>query len=207
MKQLIIYIHGMGGSAAEAEHYKPLFPGSDVTGFDYASQTPWEAAEEFPAYFDRITADYDEVILIANSFGAYLSLNSLSEKRIAKAFFISPVVDMERLIMDMMAQEGITEETLRIRQEITTSSGTTLSWQYLTYVRERPTDWQIPTAVLCGSDDCIVPRETAESFAKKAGASLTVMEGGEHWFHTPEQMAFLDKWIEHETKGEDSELL
>ena len=21
------------------------------------------------------------------------------------------------------------------------------------------------------------------------------MEGGEHWFHTPDQMAFLDRWV------------
>lgn len=40
MKQLIIYIHGMGGNADEAEHYKHLFPDGDVTGFDYSSQTP-----------------------------------------------------------------------------------------------------------------------------------------------------------------------
>ena len=34
------------------------------------------------------------------------------------------------------------------------------------------------------------------AFAKRHRAALTVMEGGEHWFHTPEQMAFLDRWIE-----------
>ena len=28
-----------------------------------------------------------------------------------------------------------------------------------------------------------------------ADATLTVMEGGEHWFHTEEQMDFLDRWI------------
>ena len=32
-------------------------------------------------------------------------------------------------------------------------------------------------------------------FAARIGAPLTVMPGGEHWFHTPEQMAFLDAWI------------
>ena len=30
------------------------------------------------------------------------------------------------------------------------------------------------------------------------GAELTVMPGGEHWFHTEEQMRFLDEWIERE---------
>ena len=31
--------------------------------------------------------------------------------------------------------------------------------------------------------------------ANKHQATLTVMDGGEHWFHTEEQMAFLDNWI------------
>ena len=26
-------------------------------------------------------------------------------------------------------------------------------------------------------------------------ATLTVMKGGEHWFHTEEEMKFLDEWI------------
>ena len=28
---------------------------------------------------------------------------------------------------------------------------------------------------------------------------LEVMPGGEHWFHTPEQMAFLDGWIQRKS--------
>ena len=32
-------------------------------------------------------------------------------------------------------------------------------------------------------------------FAQKIGAPVTVMDGGEHWFHTAEQMVFLDKWM------------
>ena len=30
---------------------------------------------------------------------------------------------------------------------------------------------------------------------KNYEATLTVMEGGEHWFHTDEQMQFLNDWI------------
>lgn len=36
---------------------------------------------------------------------------------------------------------------------------------------------------------------TVEGFARAHDASLTVMEGGEHWFHTPEQLAFLNSWL------------
>ena len=50
MRQSIIYVHGKGGSAEEAEHYKPLFPNGEVIGFDYRSQTPWDACAEFPAF-------------------------------------------------------------------------------------------------------------------------------------------------------------
>ena len=37
--------------------------------------------------------------------------------------------------------------------------------------------------------------ETVSAFAKQHHAGLTVMPGGEHWFHTEEQMQFLDHWI------------
>jgi hypothetical protein len=37
--------------------------------------------------------------------------------------------------------------------------------------------------------------ETITDFALKHNATLTVMESGEHWFHTEEQMLFLDNWI------------
>lgn len=30
-----------------------------------------------------------------------------------------------------------------------------------------------------------------------SSADLTVMPGGEHWFHTPEQMQFLDDWMKN----------
>ena len=33
-------------------------------------------------------------------------------------------------------------------------------------------------------------------FANKYQASLTEMQDGEHWFHTEEQIRFLDRWIE-----------
>ena len=35
-----------------------------------------------------------------------------------------------------------------------------------------------------------------ERFRRECGAHLTIMEGGEHWFHTPVQMAVLKTWEE-----------
>lgn len=200
MKKLIIYIHGKGGSIEEAEHYKPLFDGAEVVGFDYASQNPWEATAEFPILFDRHTEGYGEVILIANSIGAYFSMCALAQKPISRAYFISPIVNMERLICDMMLWASVTENELRNRKEIPTDFGETLSWEYLCYARNNSVKWSIPTCILYGGRDNLTSMKTISEFSKQTGARLTVMEDGEHWFHTNEQMQFLDDWIRREAK-------
>lgn len=37
---LILYIHGKGGTPDEATHYRPLFPDFDVVGLAYRARTP-----------------------------------------------------------------------------------------------------------------------------------------------------------------------
>ena len=195
MRRIIIYIHGKGGNAEEANHYRSLFPESDVVGFDYTSQNPWDAKNEFPGLFDSCSKAYDEVILIANSIGAFFAMSALAEKRISKALFISPIVNMEKLITDMMMWANVTEDELESKKKIPTAFGETLSWEYLCYVRRYPIRWHIPTCILYGGKDNLTSRETISEFAEKQGADLTVMEDGEHWFHTKEQMQFLDDWL------------
>ena len=102
MKDLIVYVHGKGGSAEEAEYYKTLFPNSEVIGFDYQSQTPWEARKEFSAFFSEQRSQCEHLTLVANSIGAFFSMNALSEKQIKSAVFISPIVNMEKCITDMI---------------------------------------------------------------------------------------------------------
>lgn len=195
MKRSVIYVHGKGGSAEEAKHYKPLFPGSEVIGFDYQAKTPWDAKIEFSNFFDLHSKECDSIVLLANSIGAFFSMSSLAEKTISQAIFISPIVNMEKLIMDMMMWSNVTENELQHKKEIPTEFGETLSWEYLRYVREHPIEWHIPTCILYGGRDNLTSRETISEFADSNGASLTVMEDGEHWFHTDEQMKFLDDWI------------
>ena len=195
MKQLVIYVHGKGGTADEVKHYKPLFAESDVLGFDYKSQNPWEAKSEFSQFFDWHSKGYDSVILIANSIGAFLSMHALAEKKISQAMFISPIVNMEKLICDMMMWSNVTEDELQGKKEIPTAFGETLSWEYLCYVRKHPIKWSIPTCILYGGKDNLTSIDTISEFTNQIGATLTVMGDGEHWFHTDAQMKVLDNWI------------
>lgn len=196
MKKAVIYVHGRNGSPDEADHYRRFFDETyDVIGFDYKTEFPWEAKEEFSDYFNTIGKNYKNVLLIANSIGAYSSLISLSEKHIEKALLISPVVDLEKLILDMMKRAKVTEEELYLKEELKTSCGESLSWKYLSYVRNNPITWNVLTSILYGEKDHITSLDTITSFANKINARLTVMPDGEHWFHTREQMDFLDNWI------------
>ena len=184
MKDRIIYVHGKGGSVEEAEHYRGLFPEAEVVGFDYHAQTPWEAREEFPQFFAEQRKHCDHLMLIANSIGAFFSMSSLNDTLIDQAHFISPVVDMEKLIGNMIIWANVTEQELAEKSEIPTRFGETLSWPYLCYVREHPIVWQVPTRILYGEHDNLTDLETISVFAKRVGAELTIMQGGEHWFHT-----------------------
>ena len=196
MKQTaILYIHGKNGSAAECEHYKPLFPECDVIGLDYQTFTPWETGAEIRSAVEKLKSEYDNIILIANSIGAFFSMNAGIDPVIKKAYFISPIVDMEQLIADMMAWANVTEDELKEKGIIHTSFGEDLSWEYLSYVRENPIKWNAPTVILYGIKDNLTSFETISAFAEKHNAKLTVMKNGEHWFHTEEQMRFLDDWI------------
>ena len=195
MREILIYVHGKGGSAEEVDHYKPLFPNCEVIGFDYRSQTPWEAKEEFPVFFAQQRQRCDRLTLIAGSIGAFFSMSALDKTLVDRACFVSPVVDMENLIGNMMQWSNVTEQALAEKREIATDFGETLSWEYLCYVRKHPIIWNVPTCILYGEHDNLTSIETVSAFAKQHHADLTVMPGGEHWFHTEEQMQFLDHWI------------
>ena len=194
----VIYIHGKGGSAMESEHYKLLFPNYEVIGLDYQTFTPWETGQEIRIAVKELKSKFENVILIANSIGAFFSMNAGIDEMILKAFFISPIVDMEKLITDMMKWANVTEQELESKGIIHTDFGEELSWEYLNYVRSHPIEWRVPTKILYGSKDHLMSIETITDFANKHQATLTIMDGGEHWFHTDEQIMFLDNLIKNE---------
>ena len=200
MDTVALYIHGQGGNAEEAKHYIPLFENCDVVGLDYQSTTPWEAETEFPKLLDAACEPDQSIKLIASSLGAYFAMHALSGRKIEEAFFISPVVNMPKLIGNMMRLANVSEKELREAGTIKIFSGQILSWEYLFYARNRQINWRIPTHILYGEKDHLTSAGEISEFAEQIGATLTLMENGEHWFHTEDQMAFLDQWIMNSKK-------
>ena len=120
----------------------------EVIGLDYQTSTPWETGEEIWEAVTKLNAEYDSIDLIANSIGAFFSMNAGIDEMIHRAYFISPVVDMEKLILNMMSWANVTEKELEEKGVIPTSFGEDLSWEYLCYVREHPATWTVPTRIL-----------------------------------------------------------
>ena len=191
----ILYVHGMGGSPSESEHFRGICPGFEVIGAEYDGSFPAKARDDIRRIYECQLAQQKQVYILANSIGAYFAMLALQGCEVEKAMFISPVLDMERVIMDMMNRAGVSEDDLRMKGEIVTSSGNVLSWEYLRFVRENPPTWNVPTEILYAGNDTITSRETVNNFVSGHDVKLTVMDNGEHWFHTEEQIAFLDEWL------------
>ena len=194
MRKVILYVHGKGGCSQEVENYN--LHGFDVIGVDYDnSYLPYIIRPQILKAYNMIREKYESVYILANSIGAYFAMLSLNECEIVKALFISPVVDMQGLILNMMKAAGVSEDDLRVKKEIVTGFGETLSWEYLQFVRDNPISWEVPTEILYADGDKLISRQSIENFIRTHNAKLTIMHGGEHWFHTEEQIAFLNNWL------------
>ena len=135
-----------------------------------------------------------QVSLFGCSLGAYFSILALNDEVISQALFLSPVVDMKRIINNMMTWFSVSEEQLRQEQEIQTPVKT-LYWDYYRYVLEHPVSWNHPTAILYGREDQLCEYDYVRHFAGQSGAKLTVCEMGEHFFHTEEQLDCFRNWL------------
>lgn len=59
---------------------------------------------------------------------------------------------------------------------------------------EHPLHWKVPTQVLYADTDPLTGHTAMEQFRQQTRAHLTILEGGEHWFHTETQLAALQSW-------------
>lgn len=139
-------------------------------------------------------ANFEIVSLFACSMGAYFSLLAYRDETIDQTLLLSPVVDMRRIIENIMSYAQVTPEQLEQQQEIVTPFKT-LYWDYYQYVVEHPVTWEKKTALLYGTKDFLCEYSYVKDFADRASADMSVFDKGEHFFHTDEQIAFYRDWL------------
>ena len=206
-EQGYLFLHGQDGNKEEAAAFAKIAvpAGYQVLGIDLPRHgarkamttgfDPWTVVPELQAVLVERKPHWSKISLRANSIGAYFSMLAFQQEKICKALFVSPIVDMERLILTMMGWAGVTEEELQAPGEIPTDFGQTLSWSYLCWVRQHPlAAWKAPTAILYAGHDTLTSRQTVTAFSEKHNVILTVYEEGEHWFHTLRQCDRLQEW-------------
>ncbi|GAA0077754.1 alpha/beta hydrolase [Clostridium sp. CTA-5] len=138
----------------------------------------------------------NNISVFACSMGTYFSLLAYKDISLKQCLFLSPVVNMERIIENMMTWFNISENKLKIEKEILTPVGQTLYWDYYCYVKEHPiVNWNNLTSILYGSEDNLCEFDVISKFAKQFDCDLQIMKNGEHYFHTKEHLQFFRKWL------------
>lgn len=135
-----------------------------------------------------------QISVFGCSIGAYFAMLAYQDEPIRQALFLSPVVDMKRLILNMMLWFNVSEERLKAEQQVETPIST-LYWSYYQYVLNHPVKWDKPTAILYGEKDELCEFEHLNDFAERCHASLSILEDGVHFFHTEAQLSFLRNWL------------
>ena len=195
-KKVAVYIHGLHGSAKEADDFGCLKEEYDVVGLDYQDGNPWELMEAIQTEFEKLTRNYEEVVVIANSIGAFYAYEYLSGYDVKHAFFVSPIASMSQIIFNIMMRERIHHKDLEEKKLITCQDGTVLSFDFYQHVSNDKDAWDVPTDILYGSRDELVYIENIANFLEAhPKAKLTIKQGAGHHFHTPEEKEFIKEWI------------
>ena len=157
---------------------------------------PEECVAELTLLYDYLKKDHSSISLFGCSMGAYFELLTFAEKEIDNVFFLSPVVDMEHIIHNLMAYSNVTEEEFKERVEVNNDIEP-LYYPYYEYVKNHPiTSWPHKTKILRGEFDSMVDEKDIKDFVSRFCAKLTVQQGGEHWFHTTDELNFYRAWLD-----------
>jgi len=210
--KILIEVHGdlsnkedtiisMMAEIAVAKGYQVLsfdLPGHGERGDCNYECFPQTCISDLKTIYEYSKALGNNVSLFACSIGAYFSLLAYNKSNIKQSLFLSPVVNLEYIIKDMMENYSITEERLKLEKGIELPIHNNLHWDYYCYVKDNPIsfDWNIPIKILYGNADNMTPWKFIKEFQERHQAEIQVVEKGEHHFHTEEQINVFKKWAE-----------
>ena len=174
--RVFLFVPGMHGRKEEALDFAEVAvpKGYQVMGIDLpVERKPWEVMSLLSEFRYYLYQNWKSVSIRANSIGSWFSMLVFQEEEIARALFVSPLLDMQKYI-----------EAQPSRDE-----------NYYRWTMMHPVDrWDAPTYILRPDVDLVVSEVVGRDFISQHKCQITTMPGGEHWFHTPEQVAFMRAW-------------
>lgn len=177
-ENVFLFVHGLHGRKEEALAFAEVAvpKGYQVLGIDLpVDQKPWEVLPLLNEVIDYLYENWKTVSVRANSIGAWFSLLAFQNKKLQQALLVSPILDMKKFIELMPQRED----------------------DYYEWVVTHPiAHWEAPTYILRPEVDMIVNDTVGQDFIRQHQCQVTIMPEGEHWFHTPAQLAFLKAWEE-----------
>ena len=194
-KRLLVYVHGYHGNNERAEFIASFLKRYDVKGLEFGDGAPWEIAEVIKPQFEEMIKGYDEVVVVAMSLGAFLTMEYLYPYNIKKAFFLSPLTDMYQYIFDMMNQFHVTEKKLKEQKIVKLENGVVLSYDFYKHTMVDSDKWNVKTHVLYGSLDELIYLESVADFVATHDATLTIINGGHHRLNEESDKEFFKKWL------------
>ena len=157
--------------------------------------TPMDASPEVRAFARLARSQSTEVSLLANSIGAYFSLCDTPAGTFDRAWMVSPLLDLEYYIRDIMAEYSVTDEQLEAQTVIDTPRGV-LERSYLRFVEEHPARLNAPSWMIRGDQDEMVPLNALSRFVGAPGVELVQVEGGQHFLGQPPHLDTVVAWFE-----------
>ncbi len=171
------------------------FPQHGERVYETERLMPNECVRELEAMYSYAKNCAKSVSVFGCSMGAYFQLLAYADFAIDRAWFLSPVTDMERIIRNLMAYCHVSEEEFWERVTVENDIET-LYYPYYTYVKSHPiTKWGHETYILRGERDMLCEYEAVRQFADTFQCELTQQKEGEHWFHTTAQLEFFRAWL------------
>lgn len=153
------------------------------------------ASPEIRAFARLARSQSTEVGLLASSVGAYFALCDTPVGTFERAWLVSPLIDLEYYIRDVMTEYSVTDEQLEAETVIDTPRAM-LEWPYLRFVEDHPARLDIPSWTIRGDRDEVVPLDALSQFVGAPGAELVQVEGGQHFLGRPPHLDTVVAWFE-----------
>lgn len=98
----------------------------------------------------------------------------------------------------MMQVFDISEERLKLEQQIELPIGQTLDWDYYSFVKNNQISyrWKSPINILYGRNDMMCEWSEILNFATRNDAVIKIDEDGEHYYHTPKHLEIINQWLD-----------